>query len=80
MKETENQGELRISNNLDTETELKEKIKTLPTDKVPIVIAGGSFNTKGRETPVTEQGINILRELMKKVDNNKVYFVIGHKV
>ena len=80
MKETENQGELRISNNLDTETELKEKIKTLPTDKVPIVIAGGSFNTKGRETSVTEQGINILRELMKKVDNNKVYFVIGHKV
>ena len=80
MKETENQGELRISNNLDTETELKEKITTLPTDKVPIVIAGGSFNTKGRETSITEQGVNILRELMKKVDNNKVYFVIGHKV
>lgn len=80
MKETENQGELRISNNLDTETELKEKITTLPTDKMPIVIAGGSFNTKGRETVVTEQGINILKEIMRKIDNNKVYFVIGHKV
>ena len=80
MKETENQGELRISNNLETETELKEKITTLPTDKMPIVIAGGSFNTKGRETVVTEQGINILREIMRKINNNKVYFVIGHKV
>ena len=80
MKETENQGELRISNSLDTETELKQKIVTLPTDKVPVIIAGGSFNTKGRETFTTEEGINILREFIKKVDNQKVYFVIGHKV
>lgn len=80
MKETENQGELRISNSLDTETELKQKITNLPTDKVPVVIAGGSFNTKGRETFVTEEGLNILREFIKNVDNEKVYFVIGHKV
>ena len=80
MKETEKQGELRISNNLDTETELKEKITTLPTDKIPIVIAGGSFNTKGRETVITEQGINILKDIIRKIDNNKTYFVIGHKV
>ena len=51
MKETENQGELRVSNNLDTETELKQKIINLPTDKVPVIIAGGSFNTKADIKP-----------------------------
>lgn len=80
MKETENQGELRVSNNLDTETELSQKIKTLPTDKVPVIIAGGSFNTKGRETFPTENGIKLLREFIKNVDSNNVYFVIGHKM
>ena len=80
MRETENQGELRISNNLDTETELKQKIKTLPIDKVPVIIAGGSFNTKGRETVPSKEGIKLLRDFIKKVDNNNVYFVIGHKM
>ena len=80
MKETENQGELRISNNLDTETELKQKITTLPTDKVPVIIAGGSFNTKGRETVPTQEGLKFLREFIKNVDSNNVYFVIGHKM
>lgn len=80
MKETENQGELRISNNLETEQELKEKITTLPTDKVPVIIAGGSFNTKGRETVTSEEGLKLLRELIKNVDSKNVYFVIGHKM
>ena len=76
-KETENQEELRIINNLETEKELKQKIKQLPTDKVPVIIAGGSFNTKGRETVASEE---VLKELIKDIDSNKVYFVIGHKM
>ena len=80
MKETENQDELRISNNLDTEKELKEKIKSLPTDKVPVIIAGGSFNTKGRETVPSQEGLKVLREFIKNVDDNSIYFVIGHKM
>ena len=80
MKETEHLGELRIVNNLDAETELKEKIKTLPTDKVPVIIAGGSFNTKGRETITTQEGLNVLRKFIENVDNNNIYFIIGHKM
>ena len=80
MKETEEQGELRVSSNLDTETELKQKITTLPTDKVPVIIAGGSFNTKGRETVPSQEGLKLLREFIKNVDNKNVYFVIGHKM
>ena len=80
MKETAEQGELRVSNNLDSETELKQKIKSLPTDKVPVIIAGGSFNTKGRETIATEEGRALLKEFIKNVDTNNIYFVIGHKM
>ena len=80
IKETENQEELRITNNIETEKELSQKIKPLPTDKVPVIIAGGSFNTKGRETVVSENGIKILRQLIKNVDSENAYFVIGHKM
>ena len=79
-KETEGQEELRLNSNLETEKELKQKIKQLPTDKVPVIIAGGSFNTKGRETIPTKEGIQILKELIKNVDNNNIYFVVGHKM
>ena len=70
----------KSDNKLDSSENLKEKIKDLPTDKVPIVIAGGSFNTNGRETVVTEEGKNMLRDLIKNIDSNKAYFVIGHKM
>ena len=80
MKETEGQEELRISVNLDTEKELKDKIKQLPTDKVPVIIAGGSFNTKGRETVPSEEGINALKELIKNINSKNAYLVVGHKM
>ena len=80
IKQTEKQGELRISNSIDTEIELKQKITKLPTDKVPVIIAGGSFNTKGRETVPSQEGLKVLKEFIKKVDNNNVYFVIGHQM
>ena len=70
MKETEGQEELRVSGSLDTEEELKNKIKELPTDKVPVIIAGGSFNTKGRETVASEEGIKALKEFIKNITDN----------
>lgn len=79
-KETEGQEELRITNNIETEKELKQKIKPLPTDKVPVIIAGGSFNTKGRETIASQEGLEVLKEFIKEIDSDKVYFVIGHKM
>jgi len=59
---------------------LKEKIIKLPDNKLPIIIAGGSFNSKGRETIASDEGKEILREIIKRVDTEKVYFVIGHKM
>lgn len=65
---------------VDSDEVLKDKIVKLPTDKMPIVIAGGSFNTLGRETELTPRGIELLRNLVKQLDNQKSYFVIGHKM
>ena len=71
---------LRIREGILSEDALKEKIKDLPTDKVPIIIAGGSFNAQGRETILTEAGRKILTELIERVNDKKAYFVIGHKM
>ena len=79
-KGKQNNKPLRINNNIEAESTLKQKIKQLPENKVPIIIAGGSFNKKGKTTIVTDEGIKILEQLIKKVDTNKAYFVIGHKM
>ena len=72
--------EMRISNKLDSESKLKGKIKMFPENKIPIVIAGGSFNAKNRETVLDENGIRAIRRLVENLDDEKVYFVVGHKM
>ena len=71
---------MRIIERMEAEKILKEKIKLLPEDKMPIIIAGGSFNNKGRKTKVTAEGRKILEQLIKMIDNQKAYFIIGHTV
>ena len=71
---------LRLNNKVDSEEILKEKIKLLPENKMPIIIAGGSFNAKGIKTFLDNREVEILEELLENLDSEKVYFVIGHKV
>ena len=79
-KSKNNTISMRIVNDLDSETELKDKIKKLPEDKIPIIIAGGSFNAKNRETVLNEAGKEAIKNLIKNLNNEKVYFVVGHKM
>ena len=79
-KSKKSKKQLRLNNNLESEIILKEKIKKLPEDKIPIIIAGGSFNSKGRQTTLTEEGREILKQLMQKVNSKNAYFIIGHKM
>ncbi len=55
-------------------------VKDLPLDKLPVIIAGGSFNARGRHTNVEKGGREILEKVVKELDVNKAYFVIGHKI
>lgn len=71
---------LQLNKNINSETEFKTKIKNLPQDKMPIIIAGGSFNSDNRKTELTDEGKQILTDLIKKVNSNKAYFVVGHKM
>lgn len=71
---------MRVSSKLNAKDELETKIKELPEDKMPIIIAGGSFNSTDRQTQITSEGRKILEDLIDKIDSKKVYFVIGHKV
>ena len=71
---------LELNKKVNSETEFKEKIRTIPTDKLPIIIAGGSFNSDNRQTELTDEGKQILTDLIKKVNSDKVCFVVGHKM
>ena len=59
---------------------LRDMVKPLPLNKVPIIIAGGSFNARGIHTTVEDEGTIILKKLVKSVNPEKAYFVIGHTI
>jgi adenosine deaminase len=71
---------LRLSDKLDAEEELASIIKPLPTDKFPIIVAGGSFNAQEITTSVDNEIAKKIEQLIDVVDEEKVYFVIGHKM
>ena len=72
--------QIYLKNNNNSEKVFKNIVPLLPTDKFPVVIAGGSFNTDGRTTKINETASSALEELVRKIDTNKVYFVVGSKM
>ena len=70
----------REENNLNSYKIFEDKIVSLPQDKTPIVIAGGSFNSKGRITIPKESTKKALKKLLEEVDNKSTYILIGHKM
>ena len=70
----------RITDRVLAEDYLKNMVKTLPLNKVPIIIAGGSFNSRDMNTNVEENGVKILKKLVKNINPEKAYFVIGHSL
>ena len=79
-KSSTNNISMRINSKLNAEEQLKDKIKNLPEGKIPIIIAGGSFNSTDRKTQITEVGRKILEDLIEQTNKEKAYFVIGHKI
>ena len=64
----------------DSSTELQKRIRTLPEDKYPIVIAGGSFNNDIHSTKVRSDCVELIDRMVEELDPAKVFFVVGDKL
>lgn len=80
------EGEGRIGENmtlpgrklLDSNTELEDQIEELPWDRMPVVVAGGSFNTQKRTTRVTSEGTELVEKMVEQLSPREYFFVLGH--
>ena len=63
---------------LDAHKELEAQIHPLPEGKLPIVLAGGSFNNNQHVTKLNPQGMNTIDKLLRLADPEKCFFVVGH--
>ena len=59
---------------------LGEMAAEIPWDKIPIVLAGGSFNSDERVTRLSEEGKGVVNYLLETCDPEKFFFVIGYKL
>ena len=71
---------LRQSERLDTAAELAAQIRPLPEEKIPVILAGGSFNSERRQTHMRAQGLRLIDELLRRGDPEKLFFVVGHRL
>ena len=60
------------------EEALKDRLAALPEKMHPIVICGGSFNSRARRTTIRKEDRELIDELLAKADPEKVFFVVGH--
>ncbi len=58
----------------------REKVKELPWNKYPVVIAGGSFNSGNSSPKVSDGDKLLLQALLDNLNPEKVFFIVGHKL
>ncbi len=64
----------------DANTALSAQIRELPWDAMPVVVAGGSFNTEKRSTRVSAEGAAEIDALMQALSPEEAFFVVGHRL
>ena len=65
---------------LDSAECFREQIRELPTDKVPVAVLGGSFNSSRHATRMKQPLIDLLEELTRRLSPEEVCFVIGSRL
>ena len=65
---------------LDSSACLQAQIRDIPSDKVPVILLGGSFNSSRHDTRVKEPLVELLRELTSRLNPDMVCFVIGNRL
>ncbi len=68
------------SGRIDAAEELKDRIAPLPEGRLPVVVAGGSFNHRDHRTAVREEDRQLIDRLLETLDPDRVFFVIGHSL
>lgn len=59
---------------------LKDQVREMPLDKVPVIVLGGSFNTDRRSTRMQDWAIDLVQRIVEGADPEKVFFVIGYRM
>ena len=66
------------SGRVDAWVALKDQIAPLPEGRMPVIVAGGSFNAGSHRTRVREEDRRVLEKLVAGLNPERVFFVIGH--
>ena len=64
----------------DAQDALRRQIRELPAGKLPLILAGGSFNSDRHATQMRPGGRAILDTLLEKADPGRLFFVVGHRL
>ncbi len=59
---------------------MADRIAPLPETGLPIVLAGGSFNSERRATRPRADSLRLIDALLENADPDEVFFVIGHRL
>ena len=70
----------RGGDRLDAQEALGDLVAPLPEEKLPLILAGGSFNSDRHRTRVREYGRRAIDALLSKADPDRVFFVVGHRL
>ena len=68
----------RGSGRISAEEALNSCLSPLPEGMLPIVVAGGSFNSSRRRTQMRLEDQAFMDALLDQADPEKVFFVVGH--
>lgn len=80
QKELEQPGpELPGAQKVDSGKAFADRIEELPVGQIPVVIAGGSFNSDRHTTVLRKKDAELIDLLLEMLDPRKVWFAVGHR-
>ncbi len=71
---------LDLSDTEESAVAFADRIEELPTDRVPVILMGGSFNNDRHVTRRRREVCALLDDILAKGDPSKMFLVIGHSL
>ena len=71
---------LDLSDTTDSAAVFSDRIEELPSDRVPVILVGGSFNSDRHATRRRRDICALLDDVLAKGDPGKMFLVIGHSL